>query len=153
MDEFKLSDFFPDKDIQKLKELAKEGIMLYPLLISLNSEDVKYAVAVLKSYKIKAGVIISRELKKEDPAYGYDLFVEYLMDNNINLLTQDELLSVHNYRLLTQIKGYSEAEDSKYIDYDLCGYLSLKDENRKDRNPIPVSILLYIRYIQQDGKI
>jgi len=152
MAKFKLSKFFPEKDITKLKELAKEGIMLYPLFTSLNSADIKYATAVLKANKIKAGDIISKELHDEDPVYLYEDFVKYLLENKINLLTHDELLDHYNYNLTAEVGDYTIAEE-KHKHYPMTGYFQLKDDNNEDANPIPVVILLYIRYIQQDGKL
>lgn len=152
MAKFRLSTYFPKKDITKLKELAKEGIMLYPLLNSLNSEDVKYAVAVLQSNKIKAGDMLAKELNDTDPVYYYNDFIKYLLDNNINLLTYDELLSNYNFDLYSCVESMTAAE-ARYKSHPLTAYYTLKDDNNEDANPIPVAILLYIRYIQQDGKL
>lgn len=146
MAKFKLSKFFPDEDIQKLKDLAVQGIHLYPLLWSNNKDDINYALGILEANKIKIGKILRKETKQDNPVYNYDGLEEYCGNNSINLLTRDELFD--NY-LRDNIIPF----DPNAHTHQLAKFTQGDGGDSEENFPMPVILLKYIRYIQQDGKL
>lgn len=149
---FKISKYFPKRDINKFKKLAKEGIHLYPLLWSNNKDDIDYAVGILQSNNIKLYNFIQAEMDSENPAIPDRLedFEEYFYKNGIELLLESEYKESAKYDIYNR---YFDSDKDNYCNphrnHMICAY---SDES-VGFNCIPIVFLKYIRYIQQDGKI
>lgn len=127
---FDIKIYFPDKDVVVLQQLAKDGVFLYPMLTSKDEDTISYAIGILEANKLVSGRICRKEFMNDSCQY------EYL---SIHLSSQSvpDFFAVNNIHLLT-------LEEREEDNINLDNY---------DDSLIPTFIPLYIRYIQQDGKL
>lgn len=127
---FDIKIYFPDKDVVVLQQLAKDGVFLYPMLTSKDEDTISYAIGILEANKLVVGRICRKEFMNDSCQY------EYL---SIHLSGQSvpDFFAVNNIHLLTLEEREEDNINLDNYDYSL----------------IPTFIPLYIRYIQQDGKL
>lgn len=122
---FDIKIYFPDKDVVVLQQLAKDGVFLYPMLTSKDEDTISYAIGILEANKLVSGRICRKEFMTDSCQYITvgQSVPDFFAVNNIHLLTLEE-----------------REEDNINLD-------------NYDDSLIPTFIPLYIRYIQQDGKL
>ena len=127
---FDIKIYFPDKDVVVLQQLAKDGVFLYPMLTSKDEDTISYAIGILEANKLVVGRICRKEFMKDSCQYEY--LSMHLHDQSVS-----DFFAVNNIHLLT-------LEEREEDNINLDNY---------DDSLIPTFIPLYIRYIQQDGKL
>lgn len=127
---FDIKIYFPDQDVTVLQRLAKEGVFLYSMLTSSDEDTISYAIGILEANKLVVGRICRKEFMNDSCQYEY--LSMHLHDQSV-----PDFFAVNNIHLLTM-------DEREKNEVDLTNF---------DDSLIPSFIPLYIRYIQQDGKI
>lgn len=127
---FDIKIYFPDQDVTVLQRLAKEGVFLYSMLTSSDEDTISYAIGILEANKLVVGRICRKEFMNDSCQYEY-------LSIHLSGQSVSDFFAVNNIHLLT-------LEEREEDNINLDNY---------DDSLIPTFIPLYIRYIQQDGKL